>query len=57
MVIACVVVAVFYIGIPLCEPFFVNWLFRYGVVIANSLALGYVVAATVAFCQLQVSNM
>ena len=30
MVIACVVVAVFYIGIPLCEPFFVNWLFRYG---------------------------
>ena len=28
MVIACVVVAVFYIGIPLCEPFFVNRLFR-----------------------------
>ena len=49
MVIACVVVAVFYIGIPLCEPFFVNRLFRYGVVIANSLALGYVVAATGAF--------
>ena len=49
MVTACVVVAVFYIGIPLCEPFFVNRLFRYGVVIANSLALGYVVAATGAF--------
>lgn len=28
---------------------FVNRLFRYGVVIANSLALGYVVAATGAF--------
>lgn len=57
MVIACVVVAVFYIGIPLCEPFFVNWLFRYGVVIANSLALGYVVAATGAFfvsCKCQI---
>ena len=50
LLLAAAVLAAFYILIPVCEPFFANKMFRYGMVGLLSASLGYVAASAGAFC-------